>query len=114
MTPDLFPAEPADLAALADIAARSIPRETMQAAGYIPVCKSTDLQADGYTVLDWLNPFMVRTGDPARHVLEYVPSSHRRPAGAPEVPRLTASSYAEQCAIHEALRLRVVGPGRQF
>lgn len=114
MTPSLFPAEPPDLAALADIAARAIPRAALQAGGYVPVTKSTELQPEGYTVLDWLSPRLARLGDPARHVLEFMPSSHRRPAGAPQLPRLTATSYEEQRAIHDALRLRVVPPGRPF
>lgn len=114
MTPDLFPAEPADLAALADIAARAIPRATLQAEGFRAVTKSTQLQAEGYTVIDWLHPGRALAGAPDRHVMEYVPSSHRRPAGALELPRLTATSYEEQTAIHDALRLRVVAPGRPF
>lgn len=114
MTPSLFPDEPADLAALADIAAGATPRAELQAAGFRPVTKSTELQPEGYTVIDWLHPGRALAGDPDRHVMEYVPSGHRRPTGAPTLPRLTAATYAEQLAIHEALGLRVVGPGRPF
>jgi hypothetical protein len=114
MTPSLFPDEPADLAALADIAARSIPRARLQAEGFRGVTKSTELQPEGYTVIDWLHPARALAGAPDRHVMEYVPSSHRRPRGAPTLPRLTASTYAEQVAIHQALGLRVVSPGQPF
>lgn len=117
MTPSLFDAEPPDLAALATIAAGSIPRADLQARGFRPVTKSTELQPDGYTVIDWLCPALALAGDPACHVLEYVPSQHRRPdrgATLEQLPRLTATNYAEQVAIHNALRLRVVGPGRRF
>ena len=113
-TPSLFPAEAPDLAALAALAARSIPRADLQARGFRGVTKSTDLQAEGYTVIDWLCPALALAGDPGCHVLEFVPSNHRRPAGGPPLPRLTAANYDEQRAIHEALRLRVTGPGRPF
>ena len=117
MTPSLFETEPPDLAALAVIAAASIPRGELQARGYRGVTKSTELQPEGYTVIDWLCPALALAGDPTCHVLEYVPSQHARPnrgAGLEPLPRLTAGTYAEQVAIHNALRLRVVPPGRKF
>lgn len=105
--PSLFADEPADLAALADLAARSIPRADLMAAGYRNLAKSSDLFDLGYSVSHWFHP------GTRVELVEYNPT---RGAGRPAVqlPRVTATTYAEQVAIHEAIGARVVGPGRQF
>ncbi len=106
-TPSLFAAEAADLAALAELAARSIPRAELIAEGYRNLAKSSDLFDMGYSISHWFNP---RT---RAELVEYNPTSGAgRPAG--RLPRVTATTYAEQAAVHDAIGARVVSPGRQF
>lgn len=91
----------ADLKALKALSARSISRKAIQHAGYLPVCASSDLFAHGYSVRHW---WRVRD----RHeLLEYNPRLS-------DLPRVTAGSYAEQAAIHRALRINLVPPGVQW
>jgi len=100
-------AEP-DRTALAGLAARSVPRRTMQARGWCPVAKFTDLQELGYTVVYWLKP-----GVREAVILEFMPyvgCGHDNLG----LPRVTAGCYADQKAIHEAVGARVVSPGRRF
>lgn len=100
-TPSLF-AEPAiDRAALESLAARSVPRAALTGT-YVCVGKSTDLHDLGYGVAHWVVP-----GVPGSEVLEYNPRLS-------DLPRVTAATYAEQVAVHEAIGARVVGPGRKF
>lgn len=54
--PTLFADDPIDVAALDALAARSLSRAELQAAGYCPVAKSTDLFPHGYSVLHWIKP----------------------------------------------------------
>lgn len=104
-TPSMFPDEPADLAALAAIAAGSIPRAVLMAEAR-NLAKSTDLFELGYTVSHWF-----RLADRVE-VLEFNPL--HRPGRRSPLPRVTATTYEEQRAIHEALGARVVGRGRTF
>jgi hypothetical protein len=96
-----------DRDALAALAARAVPREALQAAGYLNLVKSTDLFPHGYSVSHWLRP-----GVPGSEVLEFNPRAVR--GVTTDLPRLTAASYAEQVAVHEAIGARVVAPGRKF
>ncbi|MBA4187568.1 MAG: hypothetical protein C0467_06070 [Planctomycetaceae bacterium] len=91
-----------DPAALSAIAAKAVSREALVADGFVNLLKSTDLFRHGYSVSHWIKPAV-----PGSHLLEYVPR-------ASKLPRLTATTYAEQVAIHEALGIRVVSPGRKF
>ena len=91
----------ADRAALAGLAAAAVSRGQLQARGYLAVCLSSDLFAHGYAVRHWFRP---SDGD---EVLEYNPR-------ADGLPRLTASTYEEQCAAHKALGLNLVPPGQPW
>lgn len=102
----LFPPDAIDRPALDGLAGRAVPRTELQGR-YVPVAKSTDLFDVGYTVLHWIIP-----GVPGSELLEYLPRS--LPDRACVLPRLTADSYADQVAIHEAIGARVVSPGRRF
>lgn len=92
-----------DLARLQELSARAIPREQIQAAGYCSMCASSDLHHLGYAVRHWH-----RVADGSQ-VLEYT----GRCSGS-DLPRLTATCHAEQAAIHEALGLNSVPPGRAW
>lgn len=87
--------------ALVLIASRAIPRKELTGR-YCNLAKSTDLFHVGYTVSHWIDP-----RKPGEEVLEYNPRLS-------ELPRLTAASYDEQKAIHEALDIRVVDPGKEY
>ena len=99
--PGLFPDDPTDTAALAELAGRSIPRAELSAA-FACVAKSSDLFDLGYIVAHWVRP-----GVRGSEVLEYLPRFS-------QLPRLTVATYADQVAVHQALGARVVGPGRPF
>jgi hypothetical protein len=101
LTPDLFAAPPVDSTALADLAARSIPRGELSGR-YLCVAKSSDLFDLGYTVQSW-----VLVGVAGSEVLEYRPRFSA-------LPRVTVACYADQVAVHEAIGARVVGPGKWF
>jgi hypothetical protein len=106
MQPTLFPVEEVDRDALAAIAARSVPRSELHGR-YCNCAKSSDMFELGYTISHWIIP-----GEPASELLEYNPLVV---AGVPaNLPRVTATSYADQVAIHEAIGARVVGPGKRF
>lgn len=110
MTPDLFPtAEPPDFAALAALAARSIPRAEL-ARVHVSYAKSTDLFPLGYSLSHWFDPFarsIVIEANPIR-------TGGRAMPWAAELLRVTFTSYADQAAFHEAIGARVVAPGRPF
>ena len=89
---------PAVLAAIALIAAKAIPREKIREGNYRSVLGSTDLFRHGYFVRHWL-----RFSD-GSEILEYNPRLS-------DLPRVTATCYAEQIAIHRALGLNIVPPG---
>lgn len=90
-----------DLAALELIASRAIPRELLQAEGYRSVLGSSDLFKHGYFVRHWYHLGL------EKEVLEYTPRKS-------QLPRLTATCYAEQVEIHRALGLNLVPPGEQW
>lgn len=95
-----------DHAALTALADRAIPRERL-CAEFVNLLKSTDLFPYGYSISHWVRP-----GVAGSEVLEFNP---RGVGGvAPDLPRLTASSYDEQVAVHEAIGARIVGPGKRF
>jgi hypothetical protein len=73
----------------------------LRAAGYLPLMASSDLHHVGYIIRHW-----VRLSDGAR-VDVYNPRLSK-------LPRRMATCYAEQCEIHSALGLHVVGPGEQW
>lgn len=91
-------ASAADRDALASVAARSLTRDAMRAAGFMCLHAHMDLLAYGYTVRHWLR---LRDG---AEVLEFNPSLS-------DLPRVTACCYAEQAAVHRALGLNLVPPG---
>lgn len=99
--PLLFEAEPIDRAALAELAARSVPRRQL-ARTHRNLLKSTDLNEFGYTVSHW-----VRVGSPGSELLEFNP-------WLSDLPRVTVDNYADQAEVHRAIGARVVGPGRRF
>lgn len=101
--PALFDNSPVlDRAALAALAGRATSTADLQKAGYVNLLKSSDLFPYGYSVSHWIRP-----GVPGSEVLEFVPR-------AKGLPRLTAATYEEQVAVHEAIGARVVGPGKPF
>lgn len=106
MTPSLFPPEPIDLAALAELARRSVPRDELNGR-YCNLAKSSDLFELGYSVSHWVIP-----GVPGSELLEFNP----RVVGgvAFDLPRVTVDNYADQAALHEAIGARVVRPGQAF
>lgn len=91
--------------ALEQIAARSIPRDQLSGE-YQNMLKSTDLFDYGYSISHWIKP-----GVKESEVIEYNP---RTPAGTENegLPRMTATSFEEQKAVHEALGVPVSGPGQ--
>ena len=95
------------MAALQAIATRAIPREQLQAEGYRSLAGSSDLFRHGYFVRHWY-----RISD-QREVLEYTARPERK-TRATELPRLTATTYAEQVEIHRALGLNLVAPGERW
>ncbi len=90
-----------DRAALCAIAARAVARKEIQEAGYRALAKSSDLFRVGYSINYW---FLVSEG---KVLLEYNPRLS-------DLPRLTATCYAEQVAIHLALGLNLVPPDEQW
>lgn len=99
--PGLFPDDPIDTAALAELAGRAVPRNELHGR-FCCVAKSSDLFELGYIVAHWVRP-----GVRESEVLEYLPRFSA-------LPRLTVATYADQVAVHIALGARVVGPGRPF
>lgn len=106
MTPSLFPPEPIDVVALAELAERSVSRWTLSR-DYRSVAKSSDLFELGYSVSHW-----IRVGARFHEVLEFNP----RVVGgvAADLPRITVDNYADQATLHRAIGARVVNPGRAF
>lgn len=102
-------AKPVDNPELHAIAADAIPRKDIQAEGYRATGKSTDMHEHGYTVVHWTK--LPEGDEPGKEILEYMP---RNAPGEPVTPRLTASNYEEQKAIHEALGAPVVEPGADY
>lgn len=107
-TPSLFTDDPIDRAALADLAARSLTREELDAQGFRPIIKSTDLFPHGYTVVHWIKP-----GVKASELLEYLPRVCRGETGA-GLPRITLTTFADQAALHRAVGAKVTGSGVPF
>lgn len=104
----LFDNSPAiDLRALTAIAGRAMSLEDLRASGFVNLLKSSDLFHCGYSVSHWFKP-----SEPGVEILEFNPISGLRKRT--EFPRLTAATYEEQRAIHEALGVRVVPPGKPF
>lgn len=97
----LFPDDPIDRAALDELAARSVPRAGLSGR-FLCLAKSSDMFGHGYIVAHWVIP-----GVPGSEVLEYLPRFS-------DLPRVTVATYADQAAVHRALGVRVVGPGRKF
>ncbi len=97
---------PADRQALEEIAGRSIPR-TALLGRYLNLLKSTDLFVHGYSVSHWIQPT-----DPGTEVLEFNPRTIA--CVQVDLPRVTATSYEEQVAIHRAIGARVVGRGERY
>lgn len=91
-----------DREALATLASISISRDQLQGDGYCPMNASSDLHPYGYTVRHW-----ILAGKAQSEVLEYNPSLS-------DLPRLTATCYDEQAAIHRALGLNLVSPGERW
>jgi hypothetical protein len=104
----LFPDEPVDVDALAAIAKRSICRSVLKGT-YLNVCKSSDLFEFGYSVSHWIRPRVAGS-----EVIEYNPIANGGRGDFSSLPRLTASNYDQQREIHEALKIRIVSPGRRF
>jgi len=107
-TPSLFADDPIDRAALADLAARSLSREQLDAGGWRPIIKSTDLFSHGYTVIHWIKP-----GVRESEVLEYVPRTVRGDV-AKGLPRVTLNTFADQATLHRAVGAKVTAPGVPF
>lgn len=106
-TPSLFADDPIDRAALADLAARSLSRDQLDAGGWRPIIKSTDLFPHGYLVVHWIKP-----GVRESELLEFMPYS---PAGRPsDLPRVTLNTFADQAALHRAVGAKVTAPGVPF
>lgn len=86
------------MTALERLARQSMPREYLTGWKYSALAKYMDLFPHGYSVNLWFRPRDKRT------CLEYNPRLSDK-------PRLTAFTYTDQRAIHEALGLHVVPPG---
>lgn len=99
--PTLFPDDPIDTAALAELAGRSVPRHELHGR-FCCLAKSSDLFPLGYIVAHWVRP-----GVRGSELLEYLPRFS-------DLPRVTAASYEDQAAVHRAIGARTVGPGRRF
>jgi hypothetical protein len=98
-----FPGGPiVNTAALAALALLAIPRSMIKGHWFLSLVASSDLHRYGYTIRHW-----VRLKDGAC-VDEYNPYPPRK------LPRLTATTYAQQVAIHEAMGLNLVGRGEQW
>lgn len=89
---------PAVLEALQQIATKAIPREKIREGNHRSMLGSTDLFRHGYFVRHW-----VRFSDNSE-ILEYNPRNS-------DLPRVTATTYAEQVAVHRAIGLNIVPPG---
>lgn len=94
---------PDGLAALRLLSALAIPLAQIRAEGWRSMIASTDLHAWGYSIREWM---LLPTG---RILVEY----HARFLTS-GLPRVTASTYAEQCAIHQAIGVVCVPPGEYF
>lgn len=72
----------------------------------LDLCDGDTLACGGcdeeYVVAHWVIP-----GVPGSEVLEYLPRFS-------DLPRVTVATYADQAAVHRALGVRLVGPGRKF
>jgi hypothetical protein len=90
-----------DRKALLEMSEDAITVEYLKREGFRSVCKSNHLHPYGYTITMWL------CLEGSRLVYEYRPRLS-------DLPRLTASNYAEQCRIHFALGLNIVGPGQEW
>lgn len=95
-----------DHEAMAALAVQAIPRERL-CGEFVNLLKSTDLFPFGYSVSHWVRPGVAES-----EVLEFNPRSVG--GVAPDLPRLTASNYEEQVAVHEAVGARIVGRGKLF
>ncbi len=80
---------PKDRAAIDRIALEAIDHARFHGT-YVSISKSTDLFPWGYGITQWFDPRS------KQEIIEYVPRLS-------DMPRLTATTYAEQVAIHKAL-----------
>lgn len=100
----------------------AIPRAELVRRGYRACGKCRDMQRLGYQTVEWYSV------SERRRIVEYIGMTlfnqeygpdgmmTGRPATATrvDVPRYTASTYAEQVAVHRALGLHVVPPGEPW
>ena len=100
----------------------AIPRSELVRRGYRAFGKSRDMQRWGYQIVEWFCPATKAI------LIEYIGVTifdqeygqdgmmTGRPAQASrvDVPRYTATTYAEQVAVHRALGLHVVRPGEEW
>ena len=108
-----------DRAALAALAAASLTRDQLRAAGWVPVSKCGDLHPWGYQIVTWLQ--IGREGGLTVEAVgfEYLTrwkagDAERLPAarGVPaDLPRVFVTRYADQIKVHQALGIAVVAPG---
>jgi hypothetical protein len=119
-----------DLAALTALHVTSVTRATLERA-WISVAGSHDLIEHGYRVQVWALILRGASGTTTHTLLEYLDPlelvrgrsvlgrSHahvgvHRPLGPVRLPRVTAHTYRRQVAVHRALGLSVVLPGRPW
>ena len=80
-------------------------RKELREAGYLPVAKSADLFAYGYTIVWWLSPALLRERKPSL-IYEYVPrpdDPRNRHNRGRTLPRMTAATFQEQALAHRAM-----------
>lgn len=102
MTPSMFEVAPIDFATLHEMSANSLSLEAIQRGGFRSMCKSSDLFEHGYAIIHWF-----RVSD-RLELIEY------RSTRGEQLPRVTITTYDEQCRFHEAIGVRVVSAGRDF
>lgn len=89
---------------LDEIAARSLSRKELQDQGYRNLLKSSDLFDYGYSISHWIKP-----GELGAEIVEYIPRAEKGKSSSR--PRLTASTYEDQVAIHKAIGAPVKSRG---